>query len=129
MNEQSTRAVDTTALILELKDRLEKVEAEVAMLRGDDLLGPKNERNKPRRRMQENMPLTDEFLKVGTDAGYHEDRIHEIFAEFRRYWVDQGTARASWLATWRNRIKMEVARNPPVSSSSDMFGDLRGRYS
>lgn len=117
-------------LITQLLQRVEALEAEVAQLKlGGDLLGPKNERSKPKRRMPADMKMSDEYLKVGIDAGFSEDRARQIFGEFRTYWHDQGTARASWLGTWRNKIKAELKRNPPASGADDMFGHLTGRYS
>jgi hypothetical protein len=64
------------------------------------------------------MPSEDCWRLVDK-AGIPRDFAHSEIGEFRMYWLDEGTRRKSWNATFLNRVKDQWARQRPKTRASD----------
>jgi hypothetical protein len=52
-------------------------------------------------------------------AGIPRTFADSVVGEFRMYWLDEGTRRKSWNATFLNRVKDQWARQRPKTRASD----------
>ena len=65
-----------------------------------------NSRAKPKRRITDDWQPSERCLSVLEQGGIPRTFALSLVGEFRIFWIDDGTARASWDATFINRAKL-----------------------
>lgn len=62
---------------------------------------------------------SEDCWRLVDKAGIPRTFADSVVGEFRMYWLDEGTRRKSWNATFLNRVKDQWARQRPKTRASD----------
>ena len=70
-------------------------------------------------RMTDTWTPSEDCWRLVDKAGIPRTFADSVVGEFRMYWLDEGTRRKSWNATFLNRVKDQWARQRPKTRASD----------